>query len=427
MTAVVRPGTHDGAWPSASFGTTSWKGIMTVQTDTTSTPPRRVRAGSAQAVLAVVPYLLGFMPESSLVVIGTEPPNGTVKVTLRYDLPGPSPEDAEDIAGHAFAVLDSQQLTTAFAIGYGPAQLVTPLASALTHTAAESGIELTDVLRVEDSRYWSYSCQNPDCCPPEGTPFDPGSHPAAAIMATGRQVLGGRDELAASIAPVTGEAAASMRQATRRAGQHASRTITRLARSGRLGAARKAVADQGLAAVAEMIAAYRDGSRYASDYQLAWLTVALKDLRVRDDAWARMDPGHCEAHLRLWTDVVRRAQPGHVAAPASLLAFVAWQAGNGALANVALDRALADDSRYSMADLLRQVISAGAPPSMARLPMTPEEVAACYDAPDLGVDDEDLDDGHDEDDLEEEEAEPDGGAEREHELQAGRSPGGITA
>ena len=48
---------------------------------------------------------------------------------------------------------------------------------------------------------------------------------------------------------------------------------------------------------------------------------------------------------------------------AALLAFVAWQSGDGALANVALDRALADDPRYSMALLLRQVITAGAPPS----------------------------------------------------------------
>ena len=72
------------------------------------------------------------------------------------------------------------------------------------------------------------------------------------------------------------------------------------------------------------------------------------------------------------------AQPGYVAAPASLLAFTAWQGGNGALANVALDRALADDPGYSMAQLLRDVIDAGTPPSMARLPMTPEEVAASY-------------------------------------------------
>jgi hypothetical protein len=33
-----------------------------------------------------------------------------------------------------------------------------------------------------------------------------------------------------------------------------------------------------------------------------------------------------------------------------------------------------------MAVLLRQVIDSGAPPSLARLPMTPDEVAASYDA-----------------------------------------------
>jgi hypothetical protein len=135
--------------------------------------------------------------------------------------------------------------------------------------------------------------------------------------------------------------------------------------------------------------------------------VALKDMRVRDDAWARMDPGHREAHRRLWTDVVRRAQPGHVAGPASLLAFVAWQSGDGALANLALDRALADDPDYSMATLLRQVISSGAPPSMARLPMTPEEVAACYEG--LDETDEPDDDEYDdeEEDFEDEEDEED--------------------
>jgi hypothetical protein len=56
-------------------------------------------------------------------------------------------------------------------------------------------------------------------------------------------------------------------------------------------------------------------------------------------------------------------------------------AGNGALANGALDRALADDPAYQMAGLLRQAIDSRAPPAMARPPMTPEEVAAyCDDA-----------------------------------------------
>ena len=107
--------------------------------------------------------------------------------------------------------------------------------------------------------------------------------------------------------------------------------------------------------------------------------MALTILRIRDDAWARMDPSHRTAHGQLWTDLTRRACPGYVAAPASLLAFTAWQAGHGALANLAVDRALADQPDYSMALLLRDALTAGLPPATARLPMTPEEVSASYD------------------------------------------------
>ena len=77
-------------------------------------------------------------------------------------------------------------------------------------------------------------------------------------------------------------------------------------------------------------------------------------------------------------DLTRLAPAGYIAGPASLLAFTAWQHGDGALANVALDRALADDDEYSMAQLLRQVLAAGASPDLAVLPMTPEEVAESY-------------------------------------------------
>ena len=91
-----------------------------------------------------------------------------------------------------------------------------------------------------------------------------------------------------------------------------------------------------------------------------------------------MDPAHRDAHQRLWTDLTRHAQPGYLAAPACLLAFTAWQTGNGALANLALDRALTDQPSYSMALLLRDTINAGTPPSLAILPMTPEEVTASY-------------------------------------------------
>jgi hypothetical protein len=358
-------------------------------------PPLQLRADSPEALLTIVPHLLGFLPQASLVVIGTEPQSDRIKVTLRYDLPDPSGAGAAaELAAHALGVLSSQQLTALVAVGYGSRALVDPVAAALRAAAGPAGIAIGDILRVEGRRYWSYLCTVEACCPAAGTPFVPDSRAVLALARTGGQVLADRAAVAARVAPLGGIAAESMRQATRRAEGHRRQLLARVRKSPRLGAARQMIAAEGLNAVGSMIRTYRSGGRLATDYQVAWITVALRDLRVRDDAWARMDPAHADAHQRLWTDVTRRAQPGYVAAPASLLAFVAWQAGDGALANVALDRALADEPTYSMAQLLRQVITAGTPPSLARLPMTPEEVAASY----ADIDEElDTDDDHSQD------------------------------
>jgi hypothetical protein len=361
-------------------------------------PTLVVRAGSPAALVRLVPHLLGFMPEASLVVIGVAPPRDRIRVTLRYDLPDPPAADlAAEIAAHALGVLSAQRLTAAVAVGYGSEALVTPVAREMREAAWQAAIDLKEFLRVADGRYWSYVCGNEKCCPAEGVPFDAtpaDPAEAEALAAVGDRVLATRAAVAARVAPLGGIAAESMRQATRRAEQHVARLLAKVRKSARLGAARQMIASEGLAAVGAMITRYREGGRFTTDYEIARITVALRDLRVRDDAWARMDPSHAEAHQRLWTDVVRRAQPGHVAAPAALLAFVAWQSGDGALANVALDRALADDPRYSMALLLRQVITAGAPPALARLPMTPEEVAASYDGQDVDDPDPEMDDEH---------------------------------
>jgi Domain of unknown function (DUF4192) len=237
-----------------------------------------------------------------------------------------------------------------------------------------AGIGLHDVLRVEDSRYWSYLCTEPACCPAEGVPFDPGTHPAARQMAAlGHQVLPSREAVAAAIGPVTGAAAQAMQRATEQAERAAARLITRRGP--------QALERPGLTVIRAAIGLYRDGGQVIPAIGFAWLALMLKQLRIRDDAWARMDPAHRAAHQRLWTGVVRRAQPGYVAAPASLLAFTAWQDGNGALANLALDRALADQPDYSMALLLRDTLDAGTPPSAAVPPMTPEQVAETYTTP----------------------------------------------
>jgi hypothetical protein len=345
-------------------------------------PPQRhvpmLRVGSPASLLAVIPGLLGFHPARSLVVVGAGPPRGRIEVAFRYDLPEPPDRGtATAIAAHAAGVLGRQQLTLAVVVGYGPGPMVTPVADALVAELRRAGITLHDMLRVENGRYWSYSCQDPHCCPAEGVPFDPASHPTAeAMTAAGSKALRDRAALAATIAPLGGLAEESMRQATRRA-EHRAASLRQPGPGGM-----RPVIEAGLRAVTEAVAQYRRGGRLGTDDEFAWLAVSLADLRVRDDAWARMVPGHTAAHLRLWTDVVRRAPARYVPAAASLLAFTAWQAGNGALANLAAERALAADPGYSMAVLLLDAVGAGVPPSAARLPMTPDEVAASYASPD---------------------------------------------
>jgi hypothetical protein len=254
--------------------------------------------------------------------------------------------------------------------------VVTPVADALRAHFARTGIALPELLRAQDGRYWSYVCTDPACCPPDGTPFDLQEHPVARKYAD--LVLASRDALAATVAPVTGEAAISMRKATRAARQRAARLAARAGKGER--ARRRVLREAGLKAVADAITLYRSGGRLKSHKDAAWLSLSLESLQVRDDAWAQMLPEYRQAHLRLWTDLTTLARPGYADAPASLLAFCAWLDGDGALANVALDRALADNPDYSMAQLIRDALDAGAPPSMARLPMTPEDVAASYQA-----------------------------------------------
>ena len=339
----------------------------------------RVRVSGPADILAVVPHLMGFHPRLSFVVIGAAGARRRVELGFRYDLPDPpGAEAAADIAGHAIAVLAQRGARTVIGIGYGPGRLVTPVADAFAAAARQRRLELRELLRVEDGRYWSYLCANVACCPADGTAFDYASHPAAAAMTVaGLAAYPDRDAVAATIAPVTGDAARVMDQAIDRACLRSQALVGRAQRCGPGNPLRLAISE-GRRAVREAIAGYRGGGRITDEDRLAWLAVSLVHLAVRDDAWARMVPEHRQAHLSLWADIVRRADGPWLPAPASLLAFTAWQAGDGTLANIALERALTADPGYSMALLLRDILAAGVPPSQARLPMSPEEVEASY-------------------------------------------------
>ena len=336
---------------------------------------RYIYAETPAELLALIPRLLGFHPADSLVIIGTRSPSASVHVTLRYDLPDLADREAAAwIARHAARVLTKTQTDEAAAVGYGPDRLVTPVVGEL-QAHKTSRLELTEILRAENGRYWSYLCTEPGCCAAKGAPFNLGTEPVAAALTAEGPVLSSRGELVATIAPVGGEAADVMRRATTQAEQRAAELLTRSVQTEQGISTRSELVLVGLDAVAQAIAYYRRGGRLSAGNDAAWLTLVLREPQVLDITWSRMLPEHREAHLRLWKDLIRLALPGYVAAPASMLALVAWQSGNGALANVALNRALADDSTYQLAGLLQRMIDSGAPPTTACPPMTLEEVA----------------------------------------------------
>lgn len=302
-------------------------------------------------------------------MVGVRLPRDRVHVCFRYDLPDPpEPGYARDVAAHAAAVLPREHVTAAVAAGYGPGHLVTPAAQQLRDQLAGSGVELREMLRADDGRYWS--CQDPACCPAEAVPFDVATSAASAAAVTrGMAALPGRDDLAATVAPDTGPSQDAMGEATTAAVIWAAR-LTRDPAT-----ARTRVTAHGCELTRAAVAAYRDGGRL-SDQDAARLTVLLGDLRVRDEAWTLIDPANLGPHLALWADLTRRAHT-NVAACASLLAFATWAHGDGALANVALALAFDAEPGYRLAQLISEALQA-AIPAPAKQVMTPDELAAAY-------------------------------------------------
>jgi hypothetical protein len=303
-------------------------------------------------LITAVPYLLGFHPSDSVVVVGLRDKQLLFAARGDVDAPPGFPQ-------YVTSVVMRQGVDSVAVVGYGPAERVEEPVRAVSAALHGHGMAVVDALRVADGRYWSFVCGNPECCPPEGTPFDPAASPiAVAATLAGQAVLPDREALVRQIAPVGGLTRESMRQATERATE---RLVTLLAgaREGDLLGGR-VLRKAGEAAVRGAMRRHREGGRLADD-EVAWLSVLLAHLPVRDFAWEHVgcEDWHCE----LWSEVLRRAEPDLVPAPASLLAFAAWRSGQGALAHAAVDRALDADPAYSMAALMDDVLRRGIPPS----------------------------------------------------------------
>ncbi len=93
----------------------------------------------------------------------------------------------------------------------------------------------------------------------------------------------------------------------------------------------------------------------------------LRDVRVRDRALGLALGPAAAAAEQLWTECTRRAPSPLDAAPATLLAVSAWLRGDGAMARIALDRALDSEPDHALAGLLALGLDAGLSPGDLRV------------------------------------------------------------
>jgi len=313
-------------------------------------------------VLAAIPYVIGYQPTNSVIVIGMR--GKRLVFTARVDLlaAGAPPRDVREQVDHLVSIVLRQDATGVLLVGFGPADRVGPIVAGLREAYRRAGLAVLEALRAADGRYWSYLCSDPVCCPSEGSPYDVNASPVPAQWTVaGRVALPDRETYENQIKPIGGVSRISVRQATRRADE---RLFELIARPPDEQTVEKALMAAGTCAIDEAIERQRDGRRL-DDEEVAWLTVVLASIPVRDVAWAHIS-GPVEAlerHRALWLDVMRRAEPDLIAAPASLFAFAAWRCGEGSLARLALERVLDEEPDYNMAVLLHNALIHGLPPS----------------------------------------------------------------
>ena len=322
-------------------------------------------------VLAAVPYLLGFHPTDSVVVVGLY--GRQVVFNVRADLPAPGvpPDEVALLADDMARVLAGHRADRALVVGYGSPAQVTRSVFAVRDALTRDRVAVIEMLRVSDDRYWSYMCASPDCCAPDGTPFDTsGTEIAAAATFAGRVVLPDRTSLTGVVAPPDELALVAIERATTQAAADLARE---LADGPAAGAARQRAA---MRVYRTGLERHRHGSRL-DDEELARLTLLIRTVDARDAVWERILAAgtNLDAHVDLWRDVVRRARPDLAVAPAALLAFTAWRSGDGSLAWCAVQRALTEDPGYSLAHLVGEALVRALPPTaLDRLSPRPRRV-----------------------------------------------------
>ena len=299
-------------------------------------------ARTPEDLLAVVPLVLGFHPEQSLVMLTFSGDRSAFHA--RVDLPAPGDEAAVTEVLLSAATRNRVD-RVAFVFYSGDAPAIFAWAPDLVAACSAEGIGVIDLIRT-DGRRWFPLAAGADH---PGTPYDVSAHRFAAQgVFDGAVTHPTRLALAESLVGPTDDVA-----------QVESSIPAALARLPEL--QRPAEARW----VCDLLTAQVRGREVAlGPDDVARLVVALLDVDLRDVAWTHMTRANAGSHIGFWSEVVRRTPDDFLAAPATLLAFASWLGGQGALAWCALDRARGVDPDYSLAGLLATTLEGAVPPTV---------------------------------------------------------------
>ncbi|MFE6665036.1 DUF4192 domain-containing protein [Streptomyces sp. NPDC057697] len=338
-----------------------------------------------------LPYLMGFHPNDSVVMVALHGGRGRFGGRLRLGIPQ-SPEEwapaAEQLAEclvkgserrgerpDAIVIFLCQDPAEGES-GSGLMERLRPLAQLLRTACGALDVPVLEALCISDGRYWSYCCPDARCCPAEGNRMAmPGTSVMAAAAAyAGIQVRGSLREMETRLAPLKTSAAAEQQHALDSAGAELMPRL--LDDEGReevaretLDLARRLMKRLREAPVAVPSARDIDDDRLIGHDEAAAMILGLQDRETRDRAAEWMEGQEADSALRLWRALSRRCvapYEEHAAAPLTLAGWVAWSMGDEPSARVALGLALRTDPAYTFAQLLHEACNQGLDPETLR-------------------------------------------------------------
>lgn len=338
------------------------------QTERLDQTQRVVRLRGPADVLGVLPYRLGFHPTESLVLVCLEGPRRRDRLVMRVDLAHPATDAdlAADLAGRAARVGAAAVLAVVYtAQGDDDEGLVrSGLVDALRDELAEHGLDLPEALLVRAGRWWSYLCHDLGCCPPEGVPLPPvptaaATRFAAETVAQGEVVLADREELRRTVEPSHDDGARAGREQAVLAAEEVLAVATSTG-------GRPAARELTLARLAAVRRRWERGDGRVAADDAALVVLGLRDKPTRDAAMTAVLDDGTEALLGLLAELARWADDLEAAPVCTVLAWVAYTSGHGALASIAVERALRCEPDYAMALLLRDGMDRMVPPAALR-------------------------------------------------------------